>query len=112
MNLHLQKHGIESEAKYNNLKVNTLNWTGNDTSVNGKELFDKVVNPIQEYLDKIYVRLDTSLPNNDTGVTYTGETLNSSLFAAYGHRKYGNCYVYQPAEELLDLGIYYIKFTL
>ena len=104
-------YGIESEKKYNDLRKNNLDWQGNDTSVNGKELFEKVTKPVQEYVDKITVRLDTS-SENGSSIMYNASNMKSSLFTEYGHRKYGRCFSYQPSQDLLALGIYYIKIEL
>ena len=72
-------YGIESEKKYNDLRENNLDWQGNDTSVNGKELFEKVTNPVQEYVDKITVRLDTSTENGSS-IMYNASNKNETKF--------------------------------
>ena len=79
--------------------------------MNGTELFEKVTNPVEKYVDKITVRLDTS-SENGSSIKYNASNMESSLFTEYGHRKYGKCFSYQPSQDLLALGIYYIKIEL
>ena len=110
----LQKYGIESIDHYNRLQnVNRLDWKGNDSSVTGKELYEKVTYSVEDVVDVIRVRLDTANPStNESSVLINGTDLKDSLLAEHGHRKYGKCFAYQPKKPLLDLGVYYIRITM
>ena len=78
----------------------------------GKELFELATYSVDEIVDYIYVRFDTSDANNKTNIKLNGTDLEKSLLYQHGHRKYGKCYVYLPPKAILDLGVYYIKLVM
>ena len=110
--LFTQEHGIQSIKVYNNLQENVLNWKGNDSTITGKELFDKATYSVEDIVAQIDIRLDTDNQNGSHRIKLNGDELKNNLFAENGHGKYGKCYAYHPTKYIRDLGVYYIKIKM
>ena len=78
----------------------------------GKELFEQATYSVEEIVDYIVVRFDTSYAKNNTNIKIKSTDLQKSLLYEHGHRKYGKCFVYRPKKSILALGVYYIKIIM
>ena len=106
--LTLQKFGINSISKYNNLQKNSLDWKGNDSSVTGKALFEKSTYSVEDVVDYIKIGFD----NKAKQLKINSTRVKDSILIEHGHRKYGKCFVYQPEKRLRNLGIHYIYIAM
>ena len=105
-----QKYGIDSIDKYNSLQKGVLDWQGNDTSVTPEDLFERITYSVNEVVDHIKIRLDTSIDGKST-ITLK-EDLGRSLLHEIGHRKYGKCFTFRPNVTVLALGVYYMRVQM
>ena len=108
MFLILQKFGINSIRKYNDLTKNTLDWKGNDSSVTGKDLFEMATFSVEDVVDYIKLGFDDTAEK----LKINGTKLKDSILFEHGHRLHGKCFVYHPEKRLRNLGIYYIHIVM
>ena len=117
-----QEHGISSRKNYNDgRKDRTLTWSSNDSSVDQQELFRDATYNFTEIVKRIYIRFiqaDTNGKVGEIGKTnldLKNKTIledNLDSIQEQRHRGFGRCYTFYPKKEILDLGVYYIKFYL
>ena len=85
-----------------------MTWSSNDSQVTEKQLFDEAAPALTDIIDELKVRFMRANKNGRSYVTM----MDQANYRTYPHRKYGKCYTFQPEEDTLKLGIYYIKATL
>ena len=111
--LTFKEHGIPNKNCYNSLgkcKIDQPDWTGNNSTISPRELFNKSIIDVNEIVNLIYVKFLYSHDKYNMTKTLQGNDLKSLTKSP--SRYYGYCFTYYPEESFRKAGIYYIKINV
>ena len=93
-----------------NYKTN-LNWTSNNTLTSKQKLFIDATYSLDELVRTIYIRYIDADKYGKFG-EYLVLDENAKWISENYHRYFGRCHTFYPDENMVALGIYYIRLEL
>ena len=108
-----KKNGISDKNCYNSLtrcNIGQPDWTGNDSTINPRELFNNSIIDVDDVVNFIYVKFLYSHDKYNMTKTLKGNDLMNLTKSP--SRFYGYCFTYYPEESFRKAGIYYIKISV